>query len=62
MPVNYAVPQGRMVDPVLFLFFINGIVISLSDTKFILFADDTTVFALGKNLTNLVTLTYEAVR
>ena len=42
--------------------FINDIVRSSSDLKFILFADDTTVFASGNCLTNLVTLTNDALR
>ena len=46
----------------LFLFFINDIVKNSSDMKFILFEDDTTVFASGKCLTNLIAITNEALR
>ena len=55
-------PLGSIVGPMLFLLFINDIVRSLSDLKFILFADDTLVFASGKYLTNGVTHTNEALR
>ena len=62
MPVNYGVLQGNIADPMLNLLFINDIVGSSSDLKFILFADYTTVFASGNCLSNLVPFTKEALR
>ena len=50
-----------MIGPTLFLNFIKDKVRRFSDVKFILFADDTTVFALGSCLNNLVNLINEAI-
>ena len=61
MPVNYGVPQENTVGPMLFHLFINDIVKSSSDIKFILFSDDTTVFASVKCLIIFVTLANEAL-
>ena len=62
LPVNYGAPQGSIDGPMLLLLFMNDIVRNTSDLKLIFLADDTTVLASGNCLTNLVTLTNEAVR
>ena len=46
MSVEYGAPQGNIVGPILFMNCINDITICVLDTKFVLFADDTSVMLL----------------
>ena len=59
--VNYGVPQGSAVSPVLFLIYINDIVECFHGSKCVLYADDTSVFVESDDISELYTLGNEAV-
>jgi len=53
LPVSCGVPQGSVLGPLLFLFYINDLPNSVPGEKKLLFADDTNLFVCSKTINEL---------
>ena len=54
MTVNCGVPQGSVLGPLLFILYTNDIYKSVVNSHCILFADDTTMFSMHKDIDSLI--------
>ena len=54
--INYGVPQGSVLGPILFILFMNDLHLFSNKCSVILFADDTNIIFKNKNINNLNSL------
>lgn len=51
--INYSIPQGTVLGPLLFIIYINGLLNICTQSKLICFADDTVILVKNNNINDL---------
>ena len=49
-PVQYGIPKGCSLGPLLFVIYINDLACSLENVSISMYADDTTIYTFAKSL------------
>ena len=52
--ITYGVPQGSLLGPKLFSIFVNDLPESITGGNVFMFADDTTIYTIGKDIDNII--------
>ena len=61
-PVEFGTPQGSVLGPLIFLIFNNDLYLHLEYSNCILFADDTTLYSMHKDLRHLTWCIWEDLK
>lgn len=51
--IDYGVPQGRTLGPLMFVIYVNSMNLSLSDYSMVMYADDTVIYGSNRHLFQL---------